>query len=75
MLMNTKMGAEIYISLTGLVWFKLCSNGYTKDNRLNHKVSTTDLECNNSYEFLQYNRLNESRLRRRSRYVTVQLLI
>ena len=40
--MNTKMGAEIYISLTGLVWFKLCSNGYTKDNRLNHKVSTTE---------------------------------
>ena len=55
MLMNTKIGSEIYNSLTGLVWFKLCSNGSTRQ-QAESQISTMDLECNNSYEFIKYNR-------------------
>ena len=55
MLMNIEIGAEIYNSLTGLVWFKLCSNGSTRQ-QAESQISTMDMECNNSYEFIQYNR-------------------
>ena len=68
--MNTKIGAEIYNSLTGLVWFKLCWNGSTRQ-QAESQISTMDLECNSSYEFIQCNILTRIEKEKSLRHVAM----